>query len=288
MSAFFPMPDGCRLHYRLDGTPGQPWLVLLNGLLSDTTSWTGAVNRLRERFRILVFDSRGQGRSDAPDMPYTVAQRAEDARLLMAALGVTRPWLSGLSNGAAVGLELLAAAPGTFAGAVLVSAAPGVDFAMELKLRHWLDCLERGGPRMQFDAVAPFLWGDRFLERRYDVLRSYHATLMAGGGPTEGPDAFRGARNQILGALASGFRTELEAIRDPLLLISGAEDLLTPPWKAMEVAKVIPHARFETVPGIGHAYPVEDPKAFALRLGAFVDETGRDVDRHGLSPWLLP
>lgn len=281
MSAFFPLADGCRLHYRVDGTPGLPWFVLLNGLLSDTTSWTGVVNRLRERFRILVFDSRGQGKSDAPDMPYTVAQRAEDAQALIRALGIPRPWLAGLSNGSAVALELLSSAPGQFAGGVLVSAAPGLDFAMELKLRHWLDCLDRGGPLMQFDAVAPFLWGDRFLERRYDVLRAYHASLMAGGGATEGPEAYRGARNQILGALASGQRGDLEAIGDPLLLLSGAEDLLTPPWKAGEVAKALPHARFEVVPGIGHAYPVEDPKAFSQRLIAFVDENAGIADRHG-------
>lgn len=280
MSAFFPLPDGCRLHYRVDGTAGQPWLVMLNGLLSDTTSWTGVASRLRERFRILVFDSRGQGKSDAPDMPYTVAQRADDAQALICALGIPRPWLVGLSNGASVGLELLGTFPGAFAGGILVSAAPGVDFAMELKLRHWLDCLDRGGPLMQFDAVAPFLWGDRFLERRYDVLRAYHASLMAGGGATEGPEAYRGARNQILGAMASGDRGDLEALRDPLLLLSGAEDLLTPPWKAAEVARVIPHARFEVVPGIGHAYPVEDPRAFSQRMIAFVDEITGDADRH--------
>jgi pimeloyl-ACP methyl ester carboxylesterase len=55
------------------------------------------------------------------------------------------------------------------------------------------------------------------------------------------------------------------------LFLAGAEDLLTPPWKCLETARRVPHARFEVVPGVGHAFPVEDPKAFAVRVAEFVD-----------------
>ena len=73
----------------------------------------------------------------------------------------------GLSNGSAMSLELLSAHPAAFSGAVLTSAMPHFDFALSLKAEHWARCLEVGGPLMQFDAVAPFLWGDAFLEAAY-------------------------------------------------------------------------------------------------------------------------
>jgi 3-oxoadipate enol-lactonase len=86
---FVTLPSGLRLHYRVQGDPAHPWLVLLNGLLSDTTMWAGVVPGLTARFRVLTFDSRGQGRSDAPEAgPYPTALLAREAWDLMGALGV--------------------------------------------------------------------------------------------------------------------------------------------------------------------------------------------------------
>lgn len=262
---FVTLESGVRLHYRIQGESGKPWMVLLNGLLSDTTMWTGALPGLTADFRVLTFDSRGQGRSDAPlEGPYSTALLAEDAWELFEKLGVQNPWLVGLSNGSALSLELLHGHPGAFAGGVLTSSVPRVDFAMELKAEHWARCLETGGPLMQFEAVAPFLWGDGFLEARYGVLRAYHQAVTGGAKPMHG-NLF-----QIRGTYQWEFTSRLPEIQARLLVLTGAEDLLTPPWKCLETAQGIPGARFEVVPGIGHAFPVEDPKGFAERVRRFV------------------
>ncbi len=241
-------------------------MVLLNGLLSDLTMWAGALPGLADRFRVLTFDSRGQGLSDAPEEgPYPTDQLARDAWDLFAQLGVERPWLVGLSNGSAMALELLAEHPEAFPGAVLTSALPRIDFAMGLKARHWAASLELGGPLMLFEAVAPYLWGDAFLEARYQVLRAYHQVV------TGKEMAVHGNLHQILGILDWDIRPRLGRIDAPVLLLAGAEDLLTPPWKCRETAKGIAGARFELVEGVGHAFPVEDPKRFAQRVIAFVE-----------------
>jgi 3-oxoadipate enol-lactonase len=264
---FVTLHSGLKLHYRVQGNPQGPWLVLLNGLLSDTTMWAGVLPGLADRFRILTFDSRGQGKSDAPlEGPYPTALLASDAWELFQALGIARPWLVGLSNGSCLSLELLSTQPEAFPGAVLTSALPRFDFAMSLKAEHWARCLEVGGPLMQFDAVAPFLWGDRFLEARHGVLRAYHQVVTGAGRPQHGN------LHQIRGTQGWDIRERLACIQAPVLLLSGAEDLLTPPWKCLETARRIPHSRFEVVPGIGHAYPVEDPKGFVSRVRDFIPE----------------
>ena len=267
---FATLPSGIKLHYRVQGNPEGPWLVLLNGLLSDTTMWAGVLPGLADRFRILTFDSRGQGRSDAPmEGPYPTALLAAEAWALFQVLGIARPWLIGLSNGSGMSLELLSTYPEAFPGAVLTSAMPRFDFAMGLKAEHWAHCLEVGGPLMQFDAVAPFLWGDRFLEARHGVLRAYHQVVTGGADRPQ-----HGNLHQIRGTQGWDIRDRLARIQAPVLLLSGAEDLLTPPWKCLETARGIPHSRFEVVPGIGHAYPVEDPKAFVARVRDFISEAG--------------
>ena len=258
------LPGGVKLHYRVQGQPGAPWMVLLNGLLSDATMWAGALPGLTSAYRVLTFDGRGQGKSDAPlEGPYPVALMAEDAWELMAALGIQRPWLVGLSNGSSIGLELLAAHPRAFRGAVLTSALPCMDFSMRLRLTHWLQCLDLGGPGMQFDAAAPYLWGDRFLEQRFTVLREYYLNRKYMNEP------FHGSRHQIEGVLQWDIRSKMGEIQAPVLFLAGAEDLLTPVWKCMEIVKLVKDSQFEVVPGIGHAYPVEDPKAFTRRVCAF-------------------
>jgi 3-oxoadipate enol-lactonase len=261
---FATLADGVKLHYRVQGRPGAPWMVLLNGLLSDATMWAGALPGLTADYRVLTFDGRGQGKSDAPlEGPYEVALLARDAWELMAALEVQRPWLVGLSNGSSIGLELLAAHPQAFRGAVLTSALPCMDFSMRVRLGHWLECLERGGPAMQFAAAAPYLWGDRFLEQRFTVLREYYLKQKYMNEP------FHGSRHQIEGVLQWDIRSKLGEIQAPVLFLAGAEDLLTPVWKCMEITKFIKHAQFEVVPGVGHAFPVEDPRTFARKVCAF-------------------
>jgi 3-oxoadipate enol-lactonase len=270
---FATLPSGLKLHYRVQGHPDGPWMVLLNGLLSDTTMWAGVLPGLTDRFRILTFDSRGQGKSDAPlEGPYPTALLASEAWELFRTLNITQPWLIGLSNGSAMSLELLSTHPEAFSGAVLTSAMPHFDFALSLKAEHWAHCLEVGGPLMQFDAVAPFLWGDRFLEARHGVLRAYHQVVTGGNKPQHGN------LHQIRGTQGWDIRDRLARIQAPVLLLSGAEDLLTPPWKCLETARGIRNSRFEMVPGIGHAYPVEDPKGFVARVLAFIPE-----DRKGLA-----
>ncbi len=262
---FATLPSGLKLHYRVQGAPEGPWMILLNGLLSDTTMWAGVLPGLTDRFRVLTFDSRGQGRSDAPlEGPYPTALLASEAWELFQSLGIVNPWLVGLSNGSGMSLELLTTHPTAFAGAVLTSAMPRFDFAMGLKAEHWARCLEVGGPLMQFDAVAPFLWGDTFLEARHGVLRAYHQVVTGANRPQHGN------LHQIRGTLGWDIRDRLDRIQAPMLLLSGAEDLLTPPWKCLETAQRIPHSRFEVVPRIGHAYPLEDPKGFTARVREFI------------------
>src|SRR5262249_18740663 len=85
--------------------------VLLMGLGSDSSAWLFQLAALAPRYRVLVYDHRGAGRSDAPDGPYTTRGMAEDLLGLLDTLGVRRAHLLGLSMGGAIAQAAALAAP---------------------------------------------------------------------------------------------------------------------------------------------------------------------------------
>ena len=72
--------NGTELHYRIDGDRhgNAPWIVLSNSLGSDLSMWTPQVAALSKHFRVLRYDTRGHGHSEAPKGPYTIDQLTGD------------------------------------------------------------------------------------------------------------------------------------------------------------------------------------------------------------------
>src|SRR5438132_13726955 len=90
--------NGISMNYTIDGPADAPTVVLSHSLAADLSMWDPQMPALR-RYRVLRYDTRGHGGTDAPAGAYSLDQLAEDARLLLAALGIQRPHWVGLSMG---------------------------------------------------------------------------------------------------------------------------------------------------------------------------------------------
>jgi pimeloyl-ACP methyl ester carboxylesterase len=93
--SFLHRPDGSRLYYEVHGPASAPSvpLVLLEGLGGDISGWWRNIPRLSERRTVIAHDVRGNGRSDAPDQPMTVATFVEDTVALLR-VPKDRPYLA--------------------------------------------------------------------------------------------------------------------------------------------------------------------------------------------------
>src|SRR5690606_4954368 len=100
---FFSTDDGCRIAYRFDGPEGAPVLLLSNSLGTTMEMWAPQMAAFTQRFRVLRYDSRGHGQSDAPAGAYSMDRLGRDAVLLLDAVGVERADFCGLSKGGMVG-----------------------------------------------------------------------------------------------------------------------------------------------------------------------------------------
>ena len=82
--------NGIGVSYTVDGPAGAPVVTLSHSLATTSAMWEPQVKALTTRYRVLRYDTRGHGGSDAPAGAYTLDQLAEDARQLLAALGIAR------------------------------------------------------------------------------------------------------------------------------------------------------------------------------------------------------
>ena len=73
--------------------------MVILGLGTDVSEWDGIIRWLAEKYKVLAFDNRGAGRTDKPDIPYSIEMMAEDTAGLMQALGMKQAHVLGISMG---------------------------------------------------------------------------------------------------------------------------------------------------------------------------------------------
>ena len=114
------MPKGLQgidLYYEIHGE-GVP-LIMIRGLGSTADHWVAQMPAFSEKFRVVIFDNRGIGRSDKPDIPYTIGMMAQDTVGLMHALNIRRAHVLGISMGGMMAQEIAIRYPEMVHGLVL-------------------------------------------------------------------------------------------------------------------------------------------------------------------------
>lgn len=118
--------NGISIYYEVRGN-GKP-VLLIAGLANDLTQLGGLIGRLAEKRRVISFDSRGVGRSDKPDTPYTIEMMGDDAAGVLGSLGIPSADIIGVSLGGRVALMVALEHPELVARLVLVSTSARMSY----------------------------------------------------------------------------------------------------------------------------------------------------------------
>ena len=259
--------NGTTLHVEDTGGPGET-IVFSHGLLWNTTLFAPQMAALRDRFRCVAYDHRGQGRS-ADDKRHTVDidLLTADAVALIETLNLGRVHFCGLSMGGFVGMRLAARHPHLLRSLILcdTSADPEPPESVpKYKRMNW--AARWLGPRWVMPQVMPILFGKTALAdpARAADRRAWQAQLNANR---------RSIWRAVNGVLyRDPILTELPRITAPTLVIVGEEDVATVPAKAHRIASAIPDARLVVIPQAGHSATVEQPAAVNAAIGRFLGE----------------
>lgn len=260
--------NGVSLYYEQHGA--GPDLVLIGGLSADHTVWAMVCDALAARFRVLLFDNRGVGQSDAPPGPYSLAMMADDTVALLDALGIRRAAIVGHSMGGAILQQCCIAHPARVARAVICASAARIPTASRRHIESVVQ-MQRAGvaPALILATAFPWIFGAAFLE---DETRM--AVALANLLNTPYPQSLAAFTAQAAACTSADLRPLLPRIVAQTLVVAGREDLLTPLGCAEEIHRGIPGAMIAVMEACGHMVPLERPELFCATVQAFCATEG--------------
>jgi pimeloyl-ACP methyl ester carboxylesterase len=280
--------DGTRIHVEEAGPADAPTLVLAHGFSLDLTSWHYQIRDLPPRYRLVLYDQRGHGRSGMPPGgDWSLAALAEDLEAVLAAHAGPRPVaLCGHSMGGMAVLELCRRHPeriGTTVAAIVLANTTAADVMGGLLP----GAARRGRAAVQAvqEAIMRALAAnvgrvDRLRRRTSDL--AYLAVRLMGLGPGAPPSLVAFVERMLAATptevwvgllptlLALDVGEVLDVIDVPTLVVAGSHDRLTPPGAARRIAEAIKGAELALIRDAGHMPMLERPHSFNARLRVFL------------------
>jgi pimeloyl-ACP methyl ester carboxylesterase len=241
------------------GTP----LVLLHGFPLDGRIWEGQLAGLWDRFRVIVPDLPGFGRSKA-GKPFTLASIADDVHALLGRIGALPCVLGGLSMGGYVALPYVRTFAADLRGLILVDtrAEADSDEAKANRQKMAQLAIEQGATPVA-GQMLPRMLDPHNAQIRPDLVIRLRQ-IMEGCPPATIANAclaMRDREDQV---------EFLSSIRVPTLLIFGERDAITPPAMGQAMHERIANSRLVVVPHAGHLSPMEQPNAVNEAISQFL------------------
>ena len=262
--------NGITLNYQIDGPGDAPeTIVLINGLADDLESWGFQIPALVDAgFRILRFDNRGIGKSDAPAGDYSSRMLADDAKALVDHLKITNFHLKGVSMGGMISEEYAIAYGSDLRSLTLACTYGKADAFCQNMFAMWADLAKATSVPFVMRDVALWAFTGPFFEDRPADAAEFAAAMAAL------PMSLDAYLSQLAVIQDHDATDRLAQIKVPTLVLAGEEDILIPVRLSKKLQEAIPGAEWGTVPG-GHACLWESPDPFNAAFINFVRSQSR-------------
>ena len=254
--------NGIDINYEIHGREGAPWLVLSHSLACSVRMWGPQIAALKDAYRILAYDTRGHGATEATRGAYTLELLADDLFFLLKELKIAAPHFCGLSMGGMIGQTFALKYPGVFRTLTLADTTSRYP---EDAAPVWADRIKTVEAKGMEPLAQPTL------ERWFtEAFRKSN------------PAAVDGVRKLILATPVAGYAgcchaipkinltARLKEIQCPILVIVGEQDPGTPPAMAKEIHENAPGSKLVVLPQAAHLANLEQPEGFTRALRDFL------------------
>lgn len=254
--------NGIRVNYALEGPASAPVVTLSHSLATNLSMWDPQVPALAARYRVLRYDTRGHGGTDAPEGPYSLDQLAEDARALLLALGIPRTHFVGLSMGGFIGQILALKYPEMLQSLVLCDTTSRIPPEARPVWDERIRVARTQGMEPHVEPTIARWFTAPFRQGRPDVTDPVRATIRG-----TNPQGYIGCCQAIA---ALDLTDRLHAITVPTLIIVGEDDPSTPVAASRTIHERIKGSELLILKPASHLSNLEQPEAFNQAILAFL------------------
>ncbi|HKA87712.1 MAG TPA: alpha/beta fold hydrolase [Haliangiales bacterium] len=255
--------NGAKLWIEDTGT-GAETIVFAHGLLWSGRMFAPQFEALRDRYRCVTLDFRGQGKSEVAASGYDMDTLAADAKVLIEDIGPPVHFV-GLSMGGFVGMRLAARHPALLRTLTLLATAGDAEPKAGIPKYRAMAFISRIWMRPLLGSVMKIMFGDAFLAdaSRRDRRRELEQVLL-------GLDKV-GMTRALEGVITrAAVEDELPRISIPTLVLAGEDDHAVVPERQRRTAGRIPGAELRMIPRAGHTSTLEEPAAIVAALTEFL------------------
>ena len=253
--------NGISVNYTLEGPAGAPVVTMSHSLATDLSMWDPTVPAL-SGFRVLRYETRGHGKTEAPKGAYTLDQLADDALALLKALGITRTHWVGLSMGGMIGQTLALKAPQVFASLSLCDTSSRVPSEAGPQWAERIKTAQTQGMEPLVEGTLARWFTEPFRKSRKDVIDKVAAMIR--NTPTAGYAGCCAAISTL------DVTDKISAIKIPTIAIVGEDDPGTPVAAHKVINEKIAGSTLVILKSAAHLSNMEQPEAFNRALSGFL------------------
>jgi len=254
--------NGIETNYELYGKEGAPWLVLSHSLACSVRMWDPQIAALKASYRILPYDTRGHGASEAPKGAYTLEMLADDLQALLDHVGAKNPHYCGLSMGGMIGQTFALKYPGVFRTLMLADTTSRYPAEAWPLWQERIKIAEEKG-------MAPLV--EPTLQRWFtEPFRKSNPAPVAAIGKLIASTPVAGYVGCCHAIPKINLTARLKEIKCPVLVICGEQDPGTPPAMAREIHDNAPGSKLVMIPQAAHLSNLEQPAAFTKAMRDFL------------------
>jgi pimeloyl-ACP methyl ester carboxylesterase len=261
--------NGIKVYYEIHGE-GFP-LVMIQGYSSNSRVWESElIQGLSKKYQVIIFDNRGTGRSEKPDIEYSIKMMADDVIGLINVIGLPKVHILGLSMGGLIAQELALNYPSKIKSLILCSTNcnPNKLIGTLPEFKSFINNASDGKlTGMSREFMLQMCYTSEYLQDNMNRLLN---RMVSSPYPTPPVGYIRQA--QALMKFDSCDR--LSEIKAPCLVLAGEKDILSPPENSRILVNLIPNAKLTIFKNTGHVFLHEIPDDTINEIGTFIEDIG--------------
>ena len=255
------------MYYEIHGNANSFPLILIMGWGGTTEWWDSAmIEELAKQYKVVIFDNRGIGKTDKPELKYTVKMFADDTVGLMNKLDIQKTHLLGISMGGMIAQEIAINYPNRIEKLILCSTHSGMSFVSKIltKILLFFGKRRMKDPEKGTELLISLLFTEDFINNSRDKIDEIRAEF------TDSPTSQEDFARQFHAVEKFKTRKRLKNLDKPTLIMHGKKDALISYKESLKLVDLIPYAKLALFDNSAHALFTEETERVLCTLINFL------------------